>query len=584
MKITLESLSAAALLQLGLSYESVSIEFELSGIKSKQVINLSEKDKLLINLFDDYEKILYGFYLLSERFDIKFQDLSFDLDYNSEDDFNIITMIIKDFKTINQENQKNDNIKSSEHILTNKVFTLSDYHLLKSYFTKNLKDLNLNISTDSNYKKLFLKFLEDGDDSQEIVFSTFINYILNASSTIPEFNTLDEFILTHRNDVVNFCLNPDFDRNTYINWVKNYGIFEYKIEKLIEFDTLLSGYSNRNQKKFIINSVNFNNNGLSYLKKSIEKYISILDPSHTNYKATISLGGAFEFQSIFPHTIFFDTSRIKIAIWVWELNSVPPELVPNLKKFDEIWTLSEHSQRALQAHKIKSRVVRFPVTRNEEARNVVVGGNAYFLTLFDFNSDFERKNPVSVIEAFQLAFSKDEEVFLIVKCTNSRSDLKNYLKLKEISKSDKRIVLINKTLEKTDLMNLISNSIAFISLHRAEGLGLNIIDSILNDKITILSKYSSPTEYLPESYEFFVNGEEVNTDMYESVYSYAKAKWFNPSVQETSKLMSDLYFNRLKNNDNGNLKKHLLKFFADSDKNSLRSNLIRALKIKIGNL
>jgi hypothetical protein len=133
-------------------------------------------------------------------------------------------------------------------------------------------------------------------------------------------------------------------------------------------------------------------------------------------------------------------------------------------------------------------------------------------------------------------------------------------------------------------MKLISNSIAFISLHRAEGLGLNIIDSILNNKITILSKYSSPTEYLPESYEFFVNGEEVNTDKYESVYNHAKAKWFNPSVLETSKLMSDLYLNRLKNNENGNLKKDLLKFFADSDNNSLRSNLLRVSKINVGNL
>jgi hypothetical protein len=582
VKITLESLSAIALLQADLSSESVSIEFELSGIKSKQVIDLSEKDKLLINLFDEYEKILYGFYLLSERFNVRFQDISFQLENNSEDDFNIIIMIINDFETKNAENCSKD-VEGTNHILINKVFSLSDYYLLKSHFTKNLKDLNLNIKEDFNYKKLFLKFLEDADDSQDIVFSTFINYLLNQSSTIPEFNVLDEFILTHRVDVLNFCLNPDFDKNTYINWVKNHGIFEYKIEKLIEVDTLLSGYFTRNQKNFIINSMNYTNNGLSYLKKSIENYISILDPFRTNYKTTICLGGAFEFQSIYPHTIFFDTSRIKIAIWVWELNSVPPELVLNLKKFDEIWTLSEHSQRALQAHKITSRVVRFPVTQSEDVRNLLVDGNTYFLTLFDFNSDFERKNPVSVIEAFQLAFSRDEEVNLIVKCTNSRSDLKNYLKLKEISKNDKRIVLFNKTLENIELTKLISNSIAVISLHRAEGLGLNIIDSILNNKIIILSKYSSPTEYLPDSYEFFVNGEEVDIDKFESVYRYAKAKWFNPSVLETSKLMSELYLNKNKNNGNEKLKKHLREFFVDSDKNSLKSNLIRVSKIKVGN-
>ena len=584
MKITLDSLSAIALLQTGLSSESVSIEFELSGIKSKHVIDLSEKDKLLINLFDEHEKILYGFYLLSERFNVRFQDISFQLENDSEDDFNIIIMIIKDFETINAETQsKNNNVESTNHFLMNKEFSLSNYYLLKSYFTKNLKDLNLNVKEEFNYKKLFLKFLEDADDSQDIKFSTFLNYLLNPSSTIPEFNVLDEFILTHRVDVVNFCLNPDFDKNTYINWVKNHGLFEYKIEKLIDVNTLLSGYSTRNQKNFIINSINYTNNGLSYLKKSIENYISILDPFRTNYKATICLGGAFEFQSIYPHSIFFDASRIKIAIWVWELNSVPPELVLNLKKFDEIWTLSEHSQRALQAHKIASRVVRFPVTQSEDVSNLLVDGNTYFLTLFDFNSDFERKNPVSVIEAFQLAFSRDEEVNLIVKCTNSRSDLKNYLKLKEISKSDKRIVLFNKTLENIELTKLISNSIAVISLHRAEGLGLNIIDSILDNKIIILSKYSSPTEYLPDSYEFFVNGEEVDIDKYESVYRYAKAKWFNPSVLETSKLMSELYLNKNKNNGNEELKKHLREFFVDSDKNSLKSNLIRVSKIKVGN-
>ena len=44
-----------------------------------------------------------------------------------------------------------------------------------------------------------------------------------------------------------------------------------------------------------------------------------------------------------------------------------------------------------------------------------------FLFLFDYQSVFERKNPLGMIRAFQKAFGKNDKVSLLIKSINSKS-------------------------------------------------------------------------------------------------------------------------------------------------------------------
>ena len=49
-----------------------------------------------------------------------------------------------------------------------------------------------------------------------------------------------------------------------------------------------------------------------------------------------------------------------------------------------------------------------------------------FLYLFDYNSVFERKNPLAVVEAFTRAFEPGEGAELVVKSINHERDPANH--------------------------------------------------------------------------------------------------------------------------------------------------------------
>src|SRR5256885_5121399 len=51
-------------------------------------------------------------------------------------------------------------------------------------------------------------------------------------------------------------------------------------------------------------------------------------------------------------------------------------------------------------------------------RNTANDGHLSFLTVFDFHSSIERKNPVACVSAFQRAFQSGEDVRLVLKASN----------------------------------------------------------------------------------------------------------------------------------------------------------------------
>jgi hypothetical protein len=289
-----------------------------------------------------------------------------------------------------------------------------------------------------------------------------------------------------------------------------------------------------------------------------------------------SIGGALEFSEIYPLNIFADKQRKKVAIWVWELNSISAKYVKHLHNFDEIWTLSADSRHALKILGIPSRIVRFPLKIRNKFLPVSDEHRRYFLTFADFASDFNRKNPISAVLAFQQAFESEQDINLVVKVSNGANDLENYSLLQEMCRQDNRIVLINKILNDQEIFNLFYNCLAFISGHRAEGLGLNIIAAISHLKPAIISKFSTPTEYLPDSYYYFVTGDLIPIHVNSIAYIQPGAKWFNPDVDEIVKLLKELYQNHIVLESINEANNFMNQIFGEDNEESLK-NLLREL-------
>ena len=138
-----------------------------------------------------------------------------------------------------------------------------------------------------------------------------------------------------------------------------------------------------------------------------------------------------------------------------------------------------------------------------------------FLVIFDFNSDYNRKNIIATIKAFLKAFPSDNRGIaqgstagLIIKSINAHKQIQDYNRLNWLLEGghlegityDERIVFFNGLCSESDLEQLKQAADCYVSLHRAEGLGLNIMEAVLAGIPVIASAYSGSEQFLAPAY------------------------------------------------------------------------------------
>lgn len=193
--------------------------------------------------------------------------------------------------------------------------------------------------------------------------------------------------------------------------------------------------------------------------------------------------------------------KYNIACWFWELERFPQEWEFALPLVDEILVATSFVQQAV-ARATEKPVTLVPIPIDEpvdsgRARSEFgIGSQFTFLTTFDFNSYLERKNPFATIRAFQLAFVGKEEVSLLIKCSNGHRHPQRLRSLIDLIISDPRITLRDDILARGDVQALQRCSDAYISLHRSEGFGLGMAESMRLGKPVIATAYSGNMDFM----------------------------------------------------------------------------------------
>ena len=125
-----------------------------------------------------------------------------------------------------------------------------------------------------------------------------------------------------------------------------------------------------------------------------------------------------------------------------------------------------------------------------------------FLVVFDFKSDFNRKNVIGSMAAFEEAFppSKGDDVGLIIKmdghlipelkpdCDKVMADIMKY--------NDDRIYYFGGYSADEDLYDIKRGTDCYVSLHRSEGLGLNLLEAIFSGVPTISTAFSGSEDFM----------------------------------------------------------------------------------------
>lgn len=238
----------------------------------------------------------------------------------------------------------------------------------------------------------------------------------------------------------------------------------------------------------------------------------------------------------------------RIAYWYWELSSIPDSWAAGCHDVDEIWTATEYiAQGIRRAFNVPVKVL-FSCVQLESFEPLTkadfgLDENKYsFLFAFHMASVMERKNPLGLIRAFKLAFSPDEAVELVIKTTGADLHPQDF-ELLMIAANGHNIKILSETYDKDKTLALMNACDAYVSLHRCEGFGLTMAESMLLGKPVIATNYSGNLSYMNEKNSLLVNMELIKVG--EGNYPYQPdVEWAYPSEEHAAEHMRRLFNDR----------------------------------------
>ncbi|MCR5373459.1 MAG: glycosyltransferase family 4 protein [Solobacterium sp.] len=257
-------------------------------------------------------------------------------------------------------------------------------------------------------------------------------------------------------------------------------------------------------------------------------------------------------------------SRYNIGHWVWELETIPVSWYKYLDLFDEFWTPSSFSAEALRRITDKPVIV-VPDIPDVDREKVysredfgIPRDRFVFLTMYDSNSLYTRKNPMAAIKAFRNAFGEDRNgPLLIVKVTHSREP--ELAMLKDLA-GDANVRFLLQEQTRDEVLSLIDCTDVYVSLHRAEGFGLVPAEAMKLGKPVIATGWSGNTDYMNEanacpvvytlipvedSYRYFQEGRWAEADTAQAAV-YMKRLYTDPvyyrSIAESAKASMETGF------------------------------------------
>ncbi len=246
-------------------------------------------------------------------------------------------------------------------------------------------------------------------------------------------------------------------------------------------------------------------------------------------------------------------NRLNVCVPFWELPRLPRSWVEPLRAMDLILAPTHYVMDTLLADLPDAKVAHYPQAVHvpygiaaDRAASGLPDDAVVFVASFDMRSDIERKNPWGAIEAFGQAFPGRDDVRLVIKVNNvgTAAGHAPHLARLKAAAADARVTILDRPMPYHEILALYASSDVLVSLHRAEGLGLSLLEAMALGKPVVATAWSGNMDFMTSE-----NSCPVGFEMVDVVAStqpaYGKGAssaqhWAEPRIAEAVKHLRSL--------------------------------------------
>lgn len=215
----------------------------------------------------------------------------------------------------------------------------------------------------------------------------------------------------------------------------------------------------------------------------------------------------------------------RIGYWAWELPDPPQDWGGYDRLLHEIWTPSRFARDSLQRLVGRPIEVVPHIVPVAPRRSRSETGPFTVLAFADSRSSLTRKNPLGALACFHQAFGDDPGARMILKLNGAGPDL---AEVEQAAAALPNVTVVRDFLDDAALAALYRSADALLSLHRAEGFGLPMLEAMAHGVPVVATAWSGNLDYMTPRNAALVPAHLVPVRDAAGIYS--ASVWAEPDI------------------------------------------------------